>query len=51
MNCMTWNHTFLSATVEAGTDYWIVVDAIQNDSGGFYLDLDCDWEELTGGNR
>lgn len=42
-SCVAWNHTFISAAVEAGRNYWILVDAVENDSGGFYLDLDCSW--------
>jgi len=42
-SCIGFDHTFISASVEADVNYWIVVDAVENNSGGFYLDLDCDW--------
>jgi len=41
--CIAWNHTFIATTVEAGRNYWILVDAVENNTGGFYLDLDCNW--------
>ncbi len=42
-SCVAWDHREVSAEVEAGRTYWVVVDAVQNNTASYYLGLSCSW--------
>lgn len=47
-SCVAWDHREVSAEVEAGRTYWVVVDAVQNNTASYYLSLSCSWAPASG---
>lgn len=47
-SCVAFDHREVSADVEAGRTYWVVVDAVQNNSAFYYLTMSCSWVPVSG---
>lgn len=42
-SCIAFDHRTLSVQVEAGRTYYVVVDAVLNNSASYYLTTTCSW--------
>lgn len=42
-SCIAFDHRTIKAHVEAGRIYWVVVDAVQNNSASYDLTMTCSW--------
>lgn len=46
-SCVAFGHREISFAVEAGRTYYVVVDAVQNNTASYYLTLSCSWAPAT----
>ncbi len=46
-SCIAVDHREVSADVEAGRTYWVVVDAVQNNTASYDLTMSCSWVPAT----
>ncbi len=46
-SCIAFDHREIAAPVEAGRTYWVVVDAVQNNTAFYSLTMKCSWVPVT----